>query len=267
MSCRSNQLLACIRYWKLYQSEAYYIHDPFLKRNIVTVAIAFYGIVIVDNILTCNNVYLNSIESNMTILETYHEKHMIPKYSDVIPYHPIVPILVFAYDKLVMYAWIFSDVLIIAFARAAYQQFRLHVSKSKKYILINRTKNVWIRIVQEFEKVLELLRVFNEFLKPLIWATVTLNTYYIAISLNRFLVPAWAFSLSEASEKTDKRPTVLQEANSICFFIQLIVTTFTVVVYCARVHEYIHEMEEVLESCPVSNFTTEVWYLRSMGLI
>lgn len=256
MFTNAKKLISCLQEWRQYKILLPHLHDHQLWKDVRLIAGILFTSAIIQNGLTHWNVLPGSRKSShMSAIEVYYLKHF-PNYFKVVPYNPIFAIALFICDKCILYAWTFGDVLIAICARAIYKQFQLHSELIKRDMIFMKTrKNAWERILREHEIISELLGQFNAFFKPLIFACVSSNIYFIAITLNRFLVA----SAPSPSVATDKPHLVLlRQVNSVWAFLQLLAKTFTMVICCARVNKYALGLEKILWKCPISSYTTDV---------
>lgn len=203
--------------------------------------------------MTYWNVVLSE-DHDCSILELYYRKHF-SKYMNTFSYHPVVAVVLFVADKLTIYAWTLADIFVAVLARAVSKQFELHFKHLKNSMYELGSKQAWIWVTKEHEQIAEIQGHLNKLIKPLIFNCVAVNIYFIALSLNRFLIPQAAVKVPEK-----EYVSLLRQVSSIWAFLQLFIRCFIMLMSCAKVNEEAHKLEEVLWKCPAVMVSKEVPY-------
>ncbi|CAG7720231.1 unnamed protein product [Allacma fusca] len=149
-------------------------------------------------------------------------------------------------DKLVWFAWNYTDLIIVVFSRALYFKFQALFSQGKVTLLSPGADNSkWEMFAKDFEILRRTLNDINNFLSPMIFATFGINLYYLCLQVHNSLNP-------------------LTNSNSIGSFYSfwgvthVIGRTFLGSVAASRINDWIYSVAELIRQCPDEFYNSEV---------
>lgn len=179
------RLLRCFYHWRNLHSE-FYQEDRHLFRDVGLISGVTFTSAILENLVSYWKVFQPSERS---FWEDFMKTHYA-QYSNFLPSHPAIAVSLFICNKLVLYAWDFGDVLIIVIARAMYKRFQNQLADFKRKLDLKEflsANSIWNQAVKDHEGLLDMVSEFNAVLSPLIFTCISVNIYYICLTVKNFL--------------------------------------------------------------------------------
>lgn len=259
MYYKRSQLIILFHQWRqLALSIPSELQNKQLFRDLNIIAGFLLSVSILQNGLTHWNIFVSpKLLQQKSILEVYYNTYF-PKYPNVIDYNPFLALALFLCDKWTIYAWTFGDALISVIGYTIYKKFKIYNEHNSKQLFHMKSKEHWLEILRDHQKVVDFVENCNKYLGPLILACILSNIYFIAITLNRFLAASSPYSIELQNVEELSSYQIGRKIISIGSLVQLLTKTYVSVMCCAKVNEHGHKILAILDKCPVSLRTKEV---------
>ncbi|CAG7722117.1 unnamed protein product [Allacma fusca] len=182
---------------------------------------------------------------NITAWELYFLRAN-KKWASLASYHHALSLYTFICDKLSLYAWNYTDVTIVIFARALYYKYQALYLEAEAVLLKGGSDvSKWLQLTTDFETMRELLDQVNNFISPLIFASYGVSIYFMCLMFHNSVNPY---------------TNTTQVANIYAYWAvaHLVVRVFLVSVASARVSQWAHHITELIRRCPAEAYVMEV---------
>ncbi|CAG7717221.1 unnamed protein product [Allacma fusca] len=247
----SSTLVQLIQSWS--NLEIYFTQsDPHLFRDVTVVAsIVMFSAVGENTFVNLRHVPTGPEDEklmerlNVTRWELYYSRSN-SLWASLVPYHHAINLFLFFSDKLVLYAWTYTDLIIAVFSRALYFKFHALVSQGKVTLLSAEADiSKWELFTRDFEILRRTINDINNFLSPMNFATFGINVYFLCLQVHNSVNP---FTNATSVGSIYASWAVLQVAGRI----------FLVSVAAARINDRVRCVAELIRQCPDEFYKTEV---------
>ncbi|CAG7718129.1 unnamed protein product, partial [Allacma fusca] len=226
--------------------------DPHLFRDVSVVAsIVVFSAVGENTFVNLRHVPIGPQDEklmadlNVTRWELYFSR-AYKLWGSLVPFHHVTNIFLFLSDKLVWFAWNYTDLFIVVFSRALYFKFQALVFQGKITLLSPGADNSkWELFAKDFEILRRTLNDINNFLSPMIFATFGINLYYLCLQVHNSLNP---FTNS----------TSMGSFYSFWGVAHVVLRTFLGSVAASRINDWVYSVTELIRQCPDEFYNSEV---------